>query len=145
MALTNIMTARQEIIDVLKDKFPQYANYILPLNSDTEIEQNANFSPAIFVHFNGYTVLAEAGDSQSTIREITWGVYIVYRDKRGAIYTNDQAGQLMLEIDMTLQGFRPTGYFRALMGGKAPAPYPINEQGAMLYPLIFTGKFSLTR
>lgn len=145
MAITNIMSARDEIIDVLKDTFPQYEKFIFPLNSDTEIEQNANFSPAIFVRFEGYSVLAESGDSNSTLREITWGVYIVYRDKRGAIYSNDSAGQLMLEIDVALQGFKPTGYFRALSGGKAPAPYPINDQGAVLYPLIFSSKFSLTR
>ena len=61
MAISNIMTARDEIIDVLKAKFPQYEKFILPLNSETEIERNANFSPAIFVHFGGYNVLDEAG------------------------------------------------------------------------------------
>lgn len=145
MALTNIMSARDEIIDVLRAKLPDYTKFILPLNAESEIEQNANFSPAIFVRYAGHGAIEQAGDSQSTKQEMRIIVALIYRDKRGAVYTDNQAGQLILDIQVALQGYRPAGYYKAINGGDVAAPYQINEQGAMLYPIVFKCEFSLTR
>lgn len=145
MALTNIMSARDEIIDVLRAKLPDYTKFILPLNAESEIEQNANFSPAIFVRYAGHGAIDDAGNNQSTKQEMRIIVALIYRDKRGAVYMDNQAGQLILDIQTALQGYRPNGYYKAINGGDVAAPYQINEQGAMLYPIVFKCEFSLNR
>jgi hypothetical protein len=149
MAVTNLFSAREEIVTRLKARLPSYEKNIIPLILEDEIFNKQQFTPAIFVAYLDSKTNQEAGRGQSVEKTVTHGVFLVYRDARGAIYTNDPAGQLMLEIEQHLTGFKPTGYSYPIVAKPSPMPYPLSNQkgesiGAICYPIIFESRFILT-
>lgn len=141
--VTNIFTAQEELLTLLKARMPDYEKNILPLFSDDEIINNANFSPSIFVLHFGLNQIETTNQRNAAHIEQTWGVYTVFRDARGAVKNNAIAGQVMLNAIAALQGVRLNGYTPITLSN-TPRQYVIGETGAVCYPLLFKNSFVIS-
>ncbi len=105
-----------------------------------EVDEHAQFTPAVHVVLGGYTPTQETGNGAIQEIETRWFIVVAVRTAAGNAPTHEQADPILDAAFAALAGWRPTGARPLKL---AAGPQPVYEAGFAYYPLVFTTRHTL--